>query len=214
MTAGQGRVETVGAQMQAPGRKPSGDFPHHRFAQVQERFFPLAVQPHIDRQAQGFPAPGRIDPHAQPHQIQAETVHHPLRRGADRIAPPAGPFHLPPGLVEGRIVKGQRDRSLRMEPLDQAASQSLPEMGHAPGACAEEPMVGVVSLLALRFGQRIDTRQRMPPRTQHPADRHAGEQYCGRLVEASQEQGQQRRPRLGPAVHAFLRRHWAIPAKA
>jgi len=86
----QSGVKPICNHPKQPFRQPLMNFVDHLHSQLYQGQSIFSVQSHVDRQAQRFAAPGRLDLQSQDDQIQAPGIDYVFPSRTDGISPPSG----------------------------------------------------------------------------------------------------------------------------
>lgn len=121
----------------------------------------FAEQPRVDRQPDGFSAPGRVYRQCEQDDVESPSVDGLVAGGACGVAEDAGTGDLAARLLRHRVIGGGGDLACEVKVRGHEPSKQLPEHGQAPAAAAYEPMVGVVLASALRIHHPPQARDRV-----------------------------------------------------
>jgi len=167
--SGQGRIKPVSYKVEPPLGEPLRHVVDHLLDEVQEGRPALAIEAEVDRQRQGFAAPGRRHAQAQRHDLEPPRVDRSVAGGANRITAELRGAHPSAGLLVHRVVGEHPDRPFGAKRFDQHLRPRTKKPVHAPRAGSKETMIRVVAAPAVRIGERDHRRDRPARRTHDPS---------------------------------------------
>jgi hypothetical protein len=175
----QSRIKAIAMTNKASAGQPGGDFDEHAFGKVDMAGAVFETQTHIDRQSNGFAAPGWINPQCQHNQIEAVGINN-AGYGANRVSPIGSAGYLSARPVKERIVQVQMYCASRTESLYQPGRQQTPKLGKRPLCATEEPMECVVRPVPKSSGEWYYARYGSSAGTKNPSGHQSSKYFCRR----------------------------------
>lgn len=171
--ADQSGVKTVAVANKLSIGQPGFDLAEHLQSQFDMAGTILEPQPHVDRQANRFAAPGRFDSQSNHHQVETP------RKGCKqirkhRVSPFGCSLDMFAGPAEKSVVYIEIDCAGRTECLDQQQSKSLPKKGQVPAGIVEETVKGIVRPRKKTGGKWHNAGNSASGRAQNPATDKCG----------------------------------------
>ncbi|HXM55738.1 MAG TPA: hypothetical protein VOB72_10140 [Candidatus Dormibacteraeota bacterium] len=165
---GQRRVGAVAAEQEAMIGQPAGYLLDHGLAEIEQGRPALAVQAHVDGQAEWLAAPGRADAEREHDQVQAVREHGVLSARADGVAEAAGAVDFASALVEEGVVEVQHQALAQLEMGEEQPQQPAPQPGRRPRSRPQEAVVGVEGVHPVRVADGDHPGHRAPAGAEHP----------------------------------------------
>jgi len=190
--AGQAGVKTIGNHSKQPFRMPFDEFLDHLLGQLDQTGLFSAMQSHVDRQSQRLAAPRRLNLQSQHHQVQAPGQDISAGSRMDRISPPGGSIYLSAAVMKQGVVQSQGYGSCPIESFEQYLCQYHPKSSHVPASMWKKAVKGVVSMSALRIGERQDTAYGPPNGAQNPSVEQLSEDFStwdGKIGQKVEDEG-------------------------
>lgn len=166
-STGQRGVNPVSNRTKLPFGEPMGYFGYHRFDQIDVSRTIFAVQPHIDRQSQRFPAPEWLKFQDQDHQVQTPSINRYVSSRTTGIPPVPMSVNFLAVVGNQGVVQGQGNNAISIEYCNLHLYQYSPKRCRAPRYIRKEAMVGIVIIVVGWIGKGDDARNVSPSCTQN-----------------------------------------------